>query len=56
MQKGKSLSPDGLTMEFFIGFYDLLKEDILKVSRQSQRARKVLRSFNSTFISLTPKK
>jgi hypothetical protein len=25
MQKGKSLGPGGLTIEFFIGFYDLIK-------------------------------
>jgi hypothetical protein len=37
-------------------FYDLLKVDILKVVRESQRFGKVLGSLNSTFISLIPKK
>jgi hypothetical protein len=56
MQKGKRPRPDGLTVEFFLGFYDLLKEDLLKVVREFQRTRKVLGSFNSTFITLILKK
>jgi len=56
IKKGKSPRPNDLTMEFFLCFYDLLKEDLLKVVRESQRIGKFLGSFNSTFITLIPKK
>ena len=55
-QKGKSPGPHGFTLEFFLGFYDLIKDDILKVVRESQREGKVLGSMNATFITLIPKK
>jgi hypothetical protein len=56
MQKWKSPQTDRLMVEFFLGFYDMLKEDILKVVRESQRSGKVLGTFNSMFITLIPKK
>ena len=34
-QKGKSPGPDGFTLEFFLGFYELIKGDLLKVIRES---------------------
>ena len=36
-QRGKSPSPDGFTLEFFLGFYDLIKDDLLKVVRESHK-------------------
>ena len=42
IHKGKSLGPDGFNIEFFQGSFDLVKEDLLKVVKESQRARKVL--------------
>ena len=50
--RGKSPGPDGITIEFFQGFYDLVKEDLLKVVQESQRARKVLAALNSTLLAL----
>ena len=44
-QKGKSPGPDGFTLEFYLGFYDLLKKDLLEVVRESQESKKVLGSF-----------
>ena len=35
-QKGKIPGPDGFTLEFFLGFYDMMKNDILEVVRESQ--------------------
>ena len=55
-QRGKRSRPDGFTLEFFLGFYDLLKNDLLMVVRESQRTRKVLGAMNSKFITLIPKK
>jgi hypothetical protein len=54
MQKGKSLGCDRLTVEFFIGFYDHIKDDLLKVVRESHASMKVLSSLNSTFLALIP--
>ena len=56
LQKGKIPGLDGFTLDFFLGFYDLLKTDILKVVRESQRTGKVLGAMNATFITLIPKK
>ena len=55
-QKGKSPSLDGLTLEVFLGFYDLIKKDILALVQESRKSRKLLGSMNSTFIALIPKK
>ena len=55
-QKGKSLGLDGFTLEFFLGFYDLLKKDILEVVKESQNSRKVLGMMNSAFLTLILKK
>ena len=54
-QKGKSLGPDGFIVEFYIGFYDLIKKDILEVVRESYELGKVLGIINSTFFSVIPK-
>ena len=55
-QNRKIPSPDGFTLEFFIGFYGKIKEDILAVVKEYWKSRKVLGSFNSTFITPIPKK
>ena len=55
-QKGKSLGPDGFTLEFFLGFYDKIKEDILEVVKEYRKVGKVLGSLFPTFITLIPKK
>jgi hypothetical protein len=52
MLKGKSPDLNVITMEFYIGFYDLLKKDLLNVAREYQRLRKMLGALNSTFITL----
>jgi hypothetical protein len=42
MKKGKIPRPDGLTVEFYLGFYELLKDDTLKVVQESKTIRKFL--------------
>ena len=54
-QKGKSRGPDRFTVELYLGFYDMLKKDILEVVKESQRLGKVLGMLNSTFLTLIPK-
>jgi len=56
MQNGKSLGPDGFTAEFYKSVYDLLKDDMLLVIRESQREGRVYGPLNSTFLCLIPKK
>ena len=55
-QRGKSPGLDAFTREFFLGFYELIKGDLLKVIKESQRSGKVLGALNATFITLIPKK
>jgi hypothetical protein len=55
-QKSKSLGSNGLIVEFFLGFFNLIKEDLLKVVLESQSLSKVLSSLNETFLVLIPKK
>ena len=47
---------DGLTIEFYIGFYDMIGADMLRVVEESRLARHVHGLINSTFIALIPKK
>jgi len=54
-QKGKIHGPNDLTVEFFLGFFELLKFDLIKVVNESQRLGKVWNSFNAAFLSLIPK-
>jgi hypothetical protein len=56
MKQGKSPVPDGLWVELFQWFYDLLKKHLLRVIEESQRSGKILESFNSMFSCLIPKK
>lgn len=43
-------------VEFFQGFYDLMKQDILMVIRESQRYGRMLGNFNVNFQCVIPKK
>jgi hypothetical protein len=55
-QISKILGLDGLSVEFFLGFYDLIKEDLLKTVQESQRSSKVLGALNKIFLALIPNK
>jgi hypothetical protein len=47
---------DGLVVEFYLGFFELIKWDILGVVQESQASGKMLGSFNRNFLALIPKK
>eukprot|EP01018_Ginkgo_biloba_P022058 Gb_03022 [translate_table: standard] len=55
LQKEKRPGPDGWPVEFFMGFYDTVERDLLKVVEETRAHGKVLASFNTTFITLIPK-
>jgi hypothetical protein len=55
-QKCKIPRLDGLTVELYLGFYELIKGDLLKVAKKSQRTCKIWGSLNSTFLTLILKK
>ena len=54
-QKDKSPGPDGWTIDFFLGLFDILGRDLLQVVEDSRLAGWIPASFNSTFIALIPK-
>jgi hypothetical protein len=57
-QKDKSLGSNDLTMEFFLDFFDLLRDDLLRVVedvRVSSRLPESLNVTNATFLVLIPK-
>jgi len=56
-QKDKILGPhDEWTIDFYLGLYDLMEEDILKVVEESKLPGYVLTTINSTFFALIPRK
>jgi hypothetical protein len=54
-RKDKIPSLDGWPIEFFLGFYELLEDDVLRVTKESRINGKILVDFNSTFIAFIPK-
>jgi hypothetical protein len=48
LQKNKVLGLDGWVMEFFLGFYDLIGLDWVRVVEESRKEGKVLGDFNSS--------
>ena len=56
MKKGKSPGLDGFPIEFFQEFWEVIKYDRLDVVQESHRNKQMLKSLNSTFLALIPKK
>jgi len=56
MKKGKISRPNGFSVEFFLGFYEILKYYLLKVVQESKKNGYCLGVINSMFLSLNPKK
>lgn len=55
MEKGKAPGPDGFTVDFFQQCWDLVKDEVWAVVEESRRTGRVLKAFNSTFLTLIPK-
>jgi hypothetical protein len=54
-QKDKSPGPDGWNIEFYLGFFELIGKDILKVIEESRQNGRIHDPLNTTFIALIPK-
>jgi hypothetical protein len=54
-QKDESPGPDGWTIEFYLGFFELIRKDILKVIEASRLNGRIHSPLNTTFIDLIPK-
>lgn len=54
-KKEKSPRPDRWTIEFYISFFDILGDDLLKVVENYRRSGNISSAIKSTFISLIPK-
>jgi hypothetical protein len=54
-QKDKIPGPNGWTMEFYMGFFYLIREELLKVIEESRRNGRICSPFNSNFITPIPK-
>lgn len=55
-QRDKSPDLDGWPIEFYLGFYELIGADLLKVVEESRIMAYIHPPVNSTFIALIPKK
>eukprot|EP00253_Pinus_taeda_P033651 PITA_33651 len=54
-KKDKSPGPDGWTIEFYISFFDILGQDLLRIVEDSRRRGRISSAIKSTFIALIPK-
>jgi hypothetical protein len=50
-----SLGLDEWVVEYFLGFYEIFEEDLLRVLEESRTYGRILEAFNATFIALIPK-
>lgn len=53
--KDKSSSPNNWLIEFFIGLFNIIGVDLLKVVEESMATGRIHQPFNTTFITLIPK-
>jgi len=54
--KAKIPSPNGWPTKFYLGFYDFLEEELLRVINESRVSSKILGALNTTFITLIKEK
>lgn len=51
-KKDISLDPNGWTMEFFLAFFDLIGDDLIKITMEIKVRGKITGHMNSTFLVL----
>ena len=56
MAEGKAPGPNGFTINFFNHCWDMLKNDDLDIIEEERKKQWVLPSFNSTHLTLIPKR
>ena len=56
MKNGKILGPNRVMVEIFKSFYDLIKEDLLLMIRESQKEGRIHGPLNANFLCLIPNK
>ena len=54
-QHEKSPGTNGWTIEFYLGFFELIEEDLLEVVEESRRLGVIHAPINATFMALIPK-
>jgi hypothetical protein len=54
-QKDKIPGPTGWSIQFYLGFFNLIGDDILKVIEESILNGRIHSPLNTTFIALIPK-
>eukprot|EP00253_Pinus_taeda_P022384 PITA_22384 len=55
MPNDKAPGPDGFTINFYKVCWKIVKNDIWEIVEDSRRSKTILKSLNSTFITLVPK-
>jgi hypothetical protein len=55
MPNGKSLGPDGFTVDFFKAYWEVIKHDVYRVVEESIRSASILKALNATMITPIPK-
>lgn len=54
-KKDKSSGSDGWTIEFYLAFYEIIGQDLLKVVEECRPTKRLYEAINTTFIALIPK-
>ena len=55
MPNGKVPGPDGFTIDFYKAYWEIIKKEVWEVVEDSRCSSSILKSLNSTFITLIPK-
>ena len=55
MTEGKVPGPEGFMVNFFHHFWDMVKEEVLKIVEDSRISQHIHHAFNATFVTLVTK-
>lgn len=54
-KRDKSPGPDGCSIEFYLAFFEVIRNDLLKVIEKCRKSGRMHGAINTTFIALIPK-